>query len=233
MPRKRKPPRVGNCTYCHATARLTDDHVPPRNLFPAGTTGILKVPACEQCNSGASLDDEYFRLCISVSHDPKAAPPGSDVTLAAINRLKEPTKAGLRKHMLSWIREFELHSPAGLFLGRVSGMEVDRERILRVLRRIVKGLFFHLDGQRLPPKCEVTVVPFADFCRSPGSAATAALLHPLCAASENRVGGHVFAYRSVTAVGEFGYSAWYLRFFSTMEFIALTGLARERGDRGS
>ena len=209
MTKKRRPPRIGICTYCHATTRLTNDHVPPRNLFPSGTTGIVKVPACEPCNNGAKKDDEYFRLSISVSHDPHAAPQGADVTLAAIERLKDPRKTGLRKRMLSQIRG--------------QWMEVDTVRIHSVLRRIVKGLYFHRKGERLPPSFKVEVFSFRDFYRLPDSEVRTLVLHALSAVSEHRVGDHVFAYRYVSAAEGTSHSAWYLRFFNSVEFIALTG----------
>ena len=174
----------------------------------------MKVPACEPCNNGAKKDDEYFRLCISVSHDPHAAPQGTDVTLDAIERLNDPKKTGLRKLMLSQFRG--------------ERMEVDTVRIHCVLRRIVKGLFFHLKGERLPPSFEVKVFSLTDFYRFPDAEVRNLVLNALSVASEHRVSDHVFAYRYVLAAEGTGHSTWYLRFFNSVEFIVFTGLPRGR-----
>lgn len=37
------------------------EHVPGKCLFPKPRpTDLITVPACEQCNNGSSLEDEYF-----------------------------------------------------------------------------------------------------------------------------------------------------------------------------
>ena len=53
------------CLYCGVPGELTNDHVPPKNLFPKPRPNILvEVRACLACNGGASKDDEYFRQCL-------------------------------------------------------------------------------------------------------------------------------------------------------------------------
>jgi 5-methylcytosine-specific restriction endonuclease McrA len=69
-----------SCAYCHATDDLTDDHIPPQNLFPKprpSNLNLITVPACRKCNGSASKDDEYFRYCLcmceKVGRDEQAA----------------------------------------------------------------------------------------------------------------------------------------------------------------
>jgi hypothetical protein len=51
---------LGQCVYCGRRRQLTVDHVPPRNLFARPRPTLITVPSCAPCNTGASLDDEYF-----------------------------------------------------------------------------------------------------------------------------------------------------------------------------
>src|SRR5690606_11581497 len=55
----------GVCTYCGAAGPVTDDHIPPQSLFPAGAF-VPYVPACRGCNGGSSGDDEHFRAVLTI-----------------------------------------------------------------------------------------------------------------------------------------------------------------------
>jgi hypothetical protein len=58
------------CVYYGSTEALTDDHIPPKTLFPkARPANLITVRSCRSCNEGASKDDEYFRLVISMRND--------------------------------------------------------------------------------------------------------------------------------------------------------------------
>jgi 5-methylcytosine-specific restriction endonuclease McrA len=60
----------GTCVYCGKVGPTTDDHIPPKCLFPPPIRHTLpKVPSCWTCNGGSSKDDEYFRLRIIARHD--------------------------------------------------------------------------------------------------------------------------------------------------------------------
>src|SRR5476649_803812 len=49
------------CIYCQMNPGDTDDHVPPKGLFPKPRpSNLITVPACDQCNKSFKNDDEYF-----------------------------------------------------------------------------------------------------------------------------------------------------------------------------
>jgi hypothetical protein len=52
--------RRAHCAYCGAP-KVSDDHVPPRNLFSVDKTNLLTVPACHEHNGKRSELDEKFR----------------------------------------------------------------------------------------------------------------------------------------------------------------------------
>jgi hypothetical protein len=215
MARRHRARRQGICTYCGQNAILTNDHVPPNNLFVPGTLGRIKVPACEPCNNSYKQDDEYFRLAITSGHEPHEA--RSDVTLEATSKLAAPAKTGLRTMMLSRIREAEVFTSEGLYLGNVVGMDVDPDRVYRVLRRVLRGLVFHHLGQRLNPVYEPTVRWFGEIHADP------ARIHQVLAALRNAerrsIGGHVFSYRFVAVGDPVERSVWSLCFFEHYEFL--------------
>src|SRR2546422_5414875 len=57
--REREPATPKMCIYCGVAPGTTNDDVPSKSLFlrplPAN---IVKVPACQPCNAGFSMDDE-------------------------------------------------------------------------------------------------------------------------------------------------------------------------------
>ena len=60
------------CIYCGSTENLTDEHIPPKNIFPKprpNNIQLVTVPACKECNRGYSKDDEYFRLTLCMSQN--------------------------------------------------------------------------------------------------------------------------------------------------------------------
>jgi hypothetical protein len=52
--------RRAQCAYCLAT-KVSDDHVPPKNLFTTDRTNLITVPACHDHNGKRSHLDERFR----------------------------------------------------------------------------------------------------------------------------------------------------------------------------
>lgn len=225
MARRHRARHHGICTYCGQDAILTEDHVPPNNLFIPGTLGRIKVPACEPCNSSYKLDDEYFRLAITSGHE--AHEPRIDVTLEAISKLAAPEKTGLRTMILSRIREVEVFTRDGLYLGNVAGIDVDPSRVYRVLRRVLRGLPFHHLGQRLNPMYEPTISWFGEIQADP------ARVHQVLAALQNAeprsIGGHVFSYRFVAVGDPVERSVWYLCFFEHYEFLGFIRHSVEKG----
>ena len=84
---------TGICLYCGAGGELTDDHVPPKNLFPKPRMGLVEVRACMPCNRGASKDDEYFRQCLVLAEQTRGhleATKGRAPVFRSLNREVAP-----------------------------------------------------------------------------------------------------------------------------------------------
>lgn len=137
------------CSYCGREGQISKDHVFPKCLYPKSrrdaSQELLTIPACVDCNNGWSNDEAHFRNVIVVSGDPNPS-----VNEIWKNKVKESfgKRDGIRR-----LRELrQLMNPIQLegkerfiiYPGR-------DERVLRVTRKIVRGLsHFHEVGTAIP-----------------------------------------------------------------------------------
>lgn len=152
MSKRKRKPITGICALCGLSGIVTREHVPPKCIFvkprPQNT---ITVPVCEKCNHSYHLDDEYFRVLVSVSPQPNAQQRklwDDKVVGSSFTR-----SGGLRNHLLeisNKIHESAMKQPllfddgtplSDELIPYVQGFEMDR--INTVLEKIVKCLYFH------------------------------------------------------------------------------------------
>lgn len=144
--------------YCYICAEPLEgapqdiEHVIPANLFERGrkTKGLLTLPAHKTCNSGFSMDDEYFRLCmtaISAPYDAIAKKVWEGPTMRGYHR---PEMSGLKKATLNNLQVVEVHTQGGIYLGTAEALFQEPGRIQRVVNRISRGLYATRSGNVLP-----------------------------------------------------------------------------------
>lgn len=217
MAKKPKPP--GPCTYCQTVGPLTDDHVPPKLLFPKPRpSNLVTVPACFPCNNGASLDDAYFRLNISLRENAGEHPEAEQIWKAALKDLSRDEAAGLRELFFDDMRRGYAKT------GNPRAYSPDTKRLLRVMSRTAKGLYFAHTGVAIPRNTmafalsdeRVAASPQADFRAQVGNVSAALRAAPI------KIGG-AFEYAYKLFSEEPYASVWALRFFDDSEFIVMTG----------
>lgn len=224
MPKRKKgEQKTGECAYCGVIGPVTRDHVPPENLFPEPLpTNLIKVPACNSCNNGFKLDDEYFRLAIMTGIDGERFPRELEHSVQAIKKLARPQKRLFARRMLAAQKLVEVKTPTGLHLGHAPAHVVDGKRVIKVVERIVRGLFFHHTRRRLPEAHEIKAVHAANPAFFDGPE-MAAVLNTMGA--PHVLGNDVLVYRySLTEGDESAGSAWTLLFFGCHAFCVLTAL---------
>jgi hypothetical protein len=160
-----KQKRIGSCTYCGKQSELTDDHIPPKCLFPpAERKNLLTVPACGSCNLGFSKDDEYFRLMLSIRIDLPNTEAANYIKDSAMRSLRRNEATRFRHALKSSLKRVPYHTQAGIYIGHVPAMQIDGNRLRRTCERMVKGFYAHYMKRSVPSTHEVKAVIF-DFQR--------------------------------------------------------------------
>ncbi|MHB8054412.1 MAG: HNH endonuclease, partial [Candidatus Aminicenantales bacterium] len=221
--------KMGECVYCGKLRPLTEDHIPPRCLFPKNLrNNLLKIPSCDEChgqNRQVSLDDENFRLMLINRDDVQDSIPIKDIRNSALRSLEKPFKRGFAKSFFSSTKIFDIFSRGGIYLGKGMSYTVDLNRLNRVAERIILGLFYHHKGYRLPDGWKA--VAFETTGYRPSSKAKAqSLLDSLNRILANRnievIEKDIFSYRFNFADDEPNGSMWLLIFYNRILFIGAT-----------
>ena len=225
-----KKSKQGRCTYCGEQRAVTREHVPADNLFRSPKpSNLTTVPACRQCNVGASKDDEYFRDTMAFRAELSTEPSAQEIIGTFSRSFARSESARYKRDLLSRVRPRELVTRAGLYLGEELVCRVSGERIERVLQRTVRGLYFDNECRRLPTNCPIWCCEL-----SPLVIKDRALLAVLDSAAQDIISGgmgrefgDVFRYRYLKVEGtdpedEYG-SWWVLSYFNRVNFCAHTG----------
>jgi hypothetical protein len=200
----------GTCAYCHQPA-TTNDHVPPKKLFtPPLPSNLITVPACGSCNNGASDDDEAFRNELSIMSGSFGESAKAGERLQPSLRSIRRNKAALKKAVLG-AQPIERYSAGGIYLGLGYAVPVTRGAQDRVLRRIVRGLYWHHFGAGLTADTHIELA-FIDKTKPDWQGALSVLgkLQP----QHILIGdGDTFQYLYGRAADDPAFSFWLLIFF--------------------
>jgi hypothetical protein len=214
--------RHGICVFCAKEGLVTDDHIPPQNIFPKprnNNVGLIAVPACQICNGGSAVDDEEFKLFISLK-----AGMTSDVG----KKLHESTRRTVRhnqklKRRISDATRIFLPTNAREGFSEFSIVHGDLGPIKRVLRKLVLGLYFHHYGEVICDLADIMVIVSDDI---PDDKVEG--LRFYC--EEIRIHGtlgsigsdHEFYYRHAKVVDAEYASGWLFAFYQQYGAIAMT-----------
>lgn len=222
----RKRVRRGECAYCGRTRPLTRDHIPPKALFGSPRpNNLISILCCRECNEEASKDDEYFKNALALRIDTYNHPDVQKILPSVIRSYKKDHKIGYRKSFFKTLRQVELRSPSGLFIGSTGAYNVEIERLDTVARRIVRGLFYIAKGERLPDSHRISV--FSDWIIGNLSEPDKAhildsLIAPLSRKPRTIIGEETFTYRFQFFDEDPFLSIWLLTFFEAIFYIGLT-----------
>lgn len=226
---KKKYFKNGQCVYCGRILPITKDHVPPRSLFASTRRyNLIKVPSCKEChgeNKQVSQDDEYFRLMLTLRHDVADHPDAKEILPTVMRSLEKPDKIGFRNSLLKNLQKRDLMSRGGLYLGKAATLNVDLNRIYRVLERVIKGLFYHEKGYRLPDNYMVNIYSDSEMetlTEDARNKLKVDIIQPLASKTPHTVGNDVFSYRVAFTDVDPNTSAWVLIFYQNVFFLCVT-----------
>ncbi len=224
-----RPRKTGECIYCGRVRPVTEDHVPPRNLFAKPRpNNLIKVPSCHEChseNKQVSQDDEYFRLMLTLNESTATHPDVTQLLPTVLRSLARPDKVGFTKSLLKSIKEVNVRSRSGLFIGSKLAFDVNLARLDNVARRITIGLFYHEKGYRLPDEYEAVAYSesgMQDLTNDVKQELQANILQPLMTNAPNIIGNRVFTYRVAYSDTDKNASAWLFIFYERVAFLCMT-----------
>ena len=158
-----KKKKIGMCAFCGKDKEVTNDHVPPRNIFPRpqpNELDLVTVPGCNSCNHRSSKDDEEFKLYISLK---------SGMEAPTALKLHNSTKRTIQKNRK--IRSLVIDNSTPLYFPNGAGSDFSRqivykfdpEPVRRVGRKIVKGLYYKHYGKCLEGNADISLYLSEDF----------------------------------------------------------------------
>lgn len=246
------------CAYCGKAEGNERDHVPPKCFFPDRSGfQMITVPVCGNCNrnewygSGVEIakDEEYTRnifvweywagqhpatqkLMAQTSAVDAGAESGKDGaayrSIMNDGRMRRTFAEGLKFHNMA-------RTPSGLlFPSKGCTLGFDSKRINRVIRKIVRGLYYHEENQIFPSDYDINVfvlslTPYVDQYRA-DQPAIRALLNTLSAPNPRRLAGGVFSYNFAKMPTDPARTLWVMSFYDGI-VIAVATFPPGKGER--
>jgi hypothetical protein len=149
--RRTVQPTPAACYLCGKplSSPISYDHVPPRQLFARALRRIhspqlLTIPVHDACNKDYQFDEDYF------VHTLVPFAPATVAGRAAYDEVLAKFRAGEKVPLTrSVVNEFD-PMPSGLILpGNKVVKRFQGSRVARVAWKIVRGLYFHHNGEVL------------------------------------------------------------------------------------
>jgi hypothetical protein len=140
--------KMPECYLCNAEGK-TREHVPSKGFFHTIPGNIITVPACTNCNNSFAKDEEYFRTVVVAQC--------SSTSLAArrvwagpiLKSIWRRNYEGLRKRLVRCLTTVKVWNKDGQHLGNLPGVSVEGGRAGRVVRKIIRGLYFATRNEKL------------------------------------------------------------------------------------
>lgn len=140
VPKQAKTVILDPCAICGVREATTRDHVPPKAIFPKPRPKMITVPACSECNNGASDYDDLFKVYLSMQATGKSE--------IATSLFKDKTVRTLQRNK-SLLAKIKAESKS-LLVENTEGESEEKLGILwdseahdKVLERTIRGLYYH------------------------------------------------------------------------------------------
>jgi len=154
------------------------------------------------------MEDEYFNLVVKLGIDRNRFPNENADSVDTIKTLAKPASLGFARFLS---QRYQSNPPR---------LEVDRDRIGGVLRRIVRGLFYREIGMRLPEFVPFQFVSIEDQPRKAAALSDAVIS---LARSPRTIGEGIFRYAFAQyALPDPFVTAWLLSFYDHRRFFCFT-----------
>lgn len=147
------------CVFCEKIAD-TKEHIPAKHFFKGvQEKELITVPSCHKCNASFQKDEVFFRQ-FNAGFLMDRSPAAKDLMDNEITRSIRRRPA-LAIQMFNQMKLVDAYTGSGIYLGKKTAYKIsdfDRNRIDRVVKKIIQGLFFHEFNQILPKDWIIRVV---------------------------------------------------------------------------
>lgn len=209
------------CAYCPRPA-TTEDHVPPQSWYSGNTRAKITVPACSECNSKFAKDDEFVKTFLVIGSP--GSPVAREILDSSVTRALEVHSPRLRRKIRSQIDLVDIVRQSGIYAGREPVLRItdaDWHRISKTLIRIVRGLYYHGNGRKLPSnQCYIVIGGESDMARR--------ILTPAFIADISRaptigfVDDKILRGKILRVEGSDKEHIWILQFYNTRLFVVVS-----------
>lgn len=206
------------CVICGLNDATTVDHVPPKGIFPRPRpSNLITVPACEECNSGASILDETFRLYLALHVGDLDGPLTAAYFREALRTYRHNKR--LQREIMKTVEPIDYKSSGGIYLGQGAKIIWNSNAHNSTIERTVRGLYYHHYGEILG-----TDVPIATQWFSQPNQKFINISEGF---QKNTIGESQFSYLYGRAEEKPSASVWYFEFYERHWAGAHTGLKNE------
>jgi len=213
--------RLGTCIYCLTEGPVTDDHVPPQNLFgKPRPSDLVEVPSCKSCNEAASKDDEYFKLVFAMRKELNPHPGIRKILLSVLRSLEKPEKRGYANAFRSTLRRADFPG-VPQSAPSTQTYEVSLDRLYRVISRTTQGLHFKVARRLVDRSCYVGVLGDEELLALDPEFVAMTTEH-FARAPLVVIGEGVFAFRCIRDVPDPRITVWQMTFFEKVPFMSAT-----------
>jgi len=147
------------CIFCNKPAN-TKEHIPPKQLFKGKPKrNLITVPSCKKCNESFQKDEDFFRqfwVSMLMDKSPKAKEMVNSEITRSIKR-----KPALAHQMFNQMKLVNVQTPGGIYLGKKTAYRLsdsDIKRTDRIIKKIIKGLFYHHFEATIPKDWVIKIV---------------------------------------------------------------------------
>jgi hypothetical protein len=136
---------------------MNREHFVPKGLW-SGKRPVRTVtlPAHIACNASFAEDNEYFRDVLAMETYAADHPEAKRLVEGELKRKIENQFGRIVKTMRD-VAVRPIHTASGLYIGRHPTFRIDSDRIDRVLRNVVKGIFYRVTGRPVQATTEILV----------------------------------------------------------------------------
>lgn len=129
---------------------ISKEHIPPQSIFIKNKENLITVPSCNACNAGTSRLDEKFKATLGL-YIGRQVPKLWQETL---NTLNYRNNTSYKKSVLEQISPIQIKFES---FGWGHKAQIEAEPIKAVIKKIARGLHWHVTKEIVPSNNEITV----------------------------------------------------------------------------